>query len=195
MLCLLLAAVLGGPSVCRAQALLYDVYKGDDHIGQLHALRRQEGTQTHYLMSSAVKFRVLFEVRLDFRSESTFDGSYLRRSFTRNQLNDRERDRSVVTRKGDGYEVARDDDDVVSLTHPGIEHNMSTIYYQEPAGLSRIFSDKLGAFAVLTPVAPHEYEMVLPDGQVNYFRYDEQGRCVEVECRHSLSTIYFRLRQ
>ena len=194
-LLLFLALLLAGTGAAQpaTESLLYEVYKGSEPIGELRAFRRVENGHTYYRMSSAVTFRVLFEVRLNYLLESTFKNGRLTHSLTHNEMNDRERDRGKVEWQGNRYLVTLNDDDPHPLQHAGIVHNMATIYYEEPQGAIQVYSEKFGVHVPMVPVSAHYFEMVLPDGQKNYYRY-EAGRCVEVTCHHTLSTIYFRLR-
>ncbi|WP_143017138.1 DUF6134 family protein [Catalinimonas alkaloidigena] len=175
------------------QQLIYDVVKGDKVIGQLRSNRHGGPEQVAYLMESTVTFRVIFEVQVDYFLECSFKDGKLVKSVTRNLVNDDVRNQSQVFWNGSQYKVVCDDDTRM-LDHPGIRHNMASIYYEEPQHITQVFSERYGEFLPLRNVRAGLYEMTLPDGQVNLYQY-EDGVCTEVTVQNRLATIYFRLRE
>ena len=175
------------------QQLRYDVVKGDKVIGQLYSNRRRDADEVYYLMESSVTFRVIFEIQIDYFLECSFQDGKLVKSVTRNLVNDDVRNQSQVQRSGNQYEIVCDDNTWM-LNHPGIEHNMASIYYEEPRQVTKVFSERYGEFLSLRNLRTGLYEMTLPDGQVNLYKYEE-GVCTEVTVQNRLATVYFRLRE
>jgi hypothetical protein len=66
--------------------------------------------------------------------------------------------------------------------------------YAEPSGMTRIFSENFGQYVTINETAPHRYTLELPDGKDNIYTY-HNGKCVEVEVRTSLATVYIKLRK
>ena len=98
------------------------------------------------------------------------------------------------TRKDDaGYHISLLNDPQKVITKP-ITYSMVSLYFKEPKGVDMVYSERYGEFLDIDKLEDHRYRLYLPDGREIVYNY-ENGNCVEIEVDHSLTTLYFKLRE
>ena len=179
-------------SICLSQSYKYQIFKGNKEIGTLLIDKKKYGAEEHFKIESDATFRVVFEFSTQFTMEAVFEEGKLRRSLTKNTLNDSERESTLIELEDGKYKVLKDGDelDYLEIKHP--EYSMAHLYYNEPKDLTKVFSERFAEFLAIREIEPSQYELTLPDGRTNIYTY-KNGRCSEVKVNHMLATLYFRL--
>ena len=174
------------------QALTYDVIVHNRSIGQLNVTKSPTTTGVQYRVNADVAVWMLGEKRMITRFTSTYRDNLLTESSFNDKLNGRTKHDALVRWDGNGYQV-RVNNASSTIANRRATYSGASLYDSEPVGVRELFSERYGRFCPLRPVASHAYELTLPDGKKNYYRY-VNGVCREVEVEQPLFTIYFRLR-
>ena len=175
-----------------AQSYKYEIYKGNKPIGNILTKKLQKGDYTEYIIESNATFRIIFEFSTQFKFEASFLNGKLCRSFTKNMLNDSERESTEITWENGKYKLVKDNEEVSFLEIKRPEYAMANLYYQEPTEVSEVFSERFGEYLPIKSMGKKQSELTLPDGKTNIYTY-ENGRCSEVKVNHMLATLYFKL--
>jgi hypothetical protein len=189
------AGVLGtllSPSPAVPQALSYDVVVHNRAIGQLSVRKAPTAAGVQYHVEADVDIQFFGAKRMVTHFTSTYCGNVLTESSFHDQLNGRTKHQAQVRWDGRHYQV-RVNGMASTVAERPATYSSASLYDREPEGIGQLFSERHGRFCRLKPVAAHTYELTLPDGKKNYYRY-LNGRCQEVEVQHPLFTIFFRLR-
>lgn len=189
-LCLCLFLIIGSAS---AQTLIYDVIKGGKNIGTMTVDRHNKNGQWTYSVDSKVNVSVMITVRLSFLLESVFSGNQMISSSSKYIRDDKLKEASYVSWADNKYHINQDNERSV-LENERINHCLSSIYFNEPTNVRRVFSERFAAFLDIKPTERHHYELTLPNGRKNIYTY-ENGICKEVMVDHMLATFYFKLRK
>lgn len=174
------------------QALTYDVVVHDRPIGQLNVTKVPTATGVQYRVDANVALQFFGEKHMVTHFTSTYQSNLLTEAQFHDQLNGRTKHDARVRWDGSGYRIRINDAQSV-IAGRQATYSAASLYYREPMGVIDLFSERYGRFCSLRTVAPHTYELTLPDGKKNLYRYAD-GVCREVEVQQPLFTVYFRLR-
>jgi hypothetical protein len=174
------------------QALTYDVIVHNRSIGQLNVTKVPTTTGVQYRVNADVAVRLFGEKRMITRFTSTYRNNLLTESSFNDQLNGRTKHDALVRWDGSRYHIRVNDASSI-IANRRATYSAASLYDREPVGVSELFSERHGRFCSLRSVATHAYELTLPDGKKNYYRY-VNGVCREVEVEQPLFTVFFRLR-
>ncbi len=175
------------------QTLIYDVVKGEKSIGTMTVRKQMVNGQGKYYVDSQVKVSLMITVQLSFLLESVFSGNQMISSTSQHFRDDELKESVYVNWSGNRYDINLDNKPSV-LENEKINHCLSSIYYNEPYNIRRVFSERYATFLDITPVGRHQYELTLPNGRKNHYTF-ENGICKEVMVDHLLATFYFKLRE
>ncbi len=172
--------------------LQYDIVFNNNTIGRLAVTATATDMGVRYRADGLVVVHLLGEKSMKTLITSTYHGNLLTESSFLDQLNGKTKHDARVSREGTGYRI-RVNEDLSRLVNRRINYSTSSLYYQEPVGISEVFSERHGQFCKLLPVGSHTYELTQPDGRKNRYRY-AKGACQEVEVNQRFFKFYFRLR-
>ncbi|MBC7388549.1 MAG: hypothetical protein H7329_05005, partial [Opitutaceae bacterium] len=80
---------------------------------------------------------------------------------------------------------------VISVISSNINYSIVDLYFKEPKGLNTVFSNTHGAFLIIKPLGKGDYELQLPDGKTNIFRY-LNGKLMQVEAKMMVGKVIFQ---
>jgi len=173
----------------QAQNLQYEVLLGDKNIGKLEVLPSNLNHDDYTISMKANMSLPFTSVRSSF--DVTFQNGTLFKSEMMQKMNDKVREHSVIERNGNHYKM---DINGEQKTMKGdITYSVVQLYHFEPKDRDKVFSERFGAYATITELEPHYYEISFPDGNNNKYRY-ENGICVEMTTRHTLAKVTFQLK-
>ena len=166
-------------------------YKGDD-IGTLKLQQTVKGDTIHYRMTSDIKTRFIFNIRVKSFEESEFQKGRLIYSAVNRTVNGDEKVKKQ-TRAGNKIYTLSDEGKSVVLYNESIGYNLMRMYCLEPLNISKVYSDNYQKFLPITKIKPHTYKVVLPDGNYNYYSYTN-GICSKVEVFNTLYNMEMHLK-
>lgn len=174
----------------HSQNLKYAILLKDEQIGLLYVTRTIQKDRSEYHLHSTIKVEKIISMVIEYEMTATFVDGILQKSFISQQSNGRFNTRTQTTKTATGYLVEMLTGNK-KVKEP-IDFNLCTLYFQEPMGRKRIWSDSYGTFIKVRPLVEHQYELLLPDGKKNIYSYN-YGICSKVETEQLFSKIYFRL--
>ncbi|RYY16189.1 MAG: hypothetical protein EOO04_27375 [Chitinophagaceae bacterium] len=159
-------------------------YKGQD-VGTVKLQQTIKGDTIHYKMTSDIKTRFIFNIRVKSVEESLFQNGRLIYSAVNRTVNGDEKVKKQ-TLAGNKFYTLSDDGKSVVMYNESIGYNLMRMYCLEPVNISKVYSDNYQKFLPITKIKQHTYKVVLPDGNYNYYSYSN-GICSKVEV---FNTIY-----
>jgi hypothetical protein len=166
-------------------------YKGED-VGTVKLLQVIKGDTIHYRMTSDIKTRFIFTIRVKSVEESVFQNGRLVYSAVNRSVNGNQKVKKQTTAGNKVYTLS-DDGKSILLYHEGIGYNLMRMYCLEPVNISKVYSDNYQKFLPIIKIKPHTYKIVLPDGNYNYYSYTN-GICSKVEVFNTLYNMEMNLR-
>lgn len=176
------------------QTLLYDIYKGDDVIGEITIEKIISEDTVHYEANSVATFRILFLNELSTHTSSGYVGNVLEYARSKIVLNDKIRQHSTSRKEGEFYHFYQYPDERTKKKVSPFPISTTALYYQEPVGLDQIFSENYQESCPIKVIGANAYELTLPDGKVNQYFYKE-GALLEVKVIRTFVDLSFRLKR
>jgi hypothetical protein len=177
--------------IIERQYLTYDIFVADSRIGEVVASKNSTGALTTYSVQTNLSFKLLEKHDVNYQLSSSYKNNYLIESALKNVVNGKLEDN--VHLKWDGIKYTGQANQKAFLIQEKINYSIAKIYFHEPSGVNRIFSEKYTAFEKLKHEPPHEYILHLGDGNKSHYTY-ANGICTEVTSTKSFLKIVIKLR-
>ncbi|MDF2455990.1 MAG: hypothetical protein K0R51_1983 [Cytophagaceae bacterium] len=178
--------------VTDLQYLKYDIFVSDNKIGEVLASKNSKGVLTTYSVQTNLSFRLLEKYDVNYQLSSSYKNNYLIESALKNIVNGKLED--DVHLKWDGVQYTGQANKKSISVKGKIKDSIAKLYFHEPGGLDRIFSEKYLDFQKIKAQGAAEYVLHLDDGNKTHYKY-MNGVCVEVTSSKSFFKILFKLRR
>ncbi|MEN7550297.1 DUF6134 family protein [Rapidithrix thailandica] len=192
LLFLLLIATSGFSLEVYSQTLEYEIFKGKKSVGKLQIRRSNLAEKVRYQLESNVLISFLADFKVETQSDIVYQEGLLHASEAYIYLNDKIRETNKIRKKGNGYAVNKDDDEERILANTSIKYSVINLYYTEPVGMDKIFSERFAEYCALKKVESNVYKLTLPNGNHTIYHY-RNGQCYKVEVIRPLANLEFRL--
>lgn len=178
--------------ISELQYLKYDIFVADNKIGEVLASKNTKGILTTYSVQTNLSFKVLEKYDVNYQLSSSYKNNYLIESALKNIVNgDLEDD---VHLKWDGTQYTGQANKKTVRIKERIKHSIAKLYFHEPLGVERIFSEKYTDFEKLKQGQANEYVLHLGDGNKSHYKYSN-GICTQVTSTKSFFKILIKLRR
>jgi hypothetical protein len=179
------------PFTLYAQTRVYDVVLWGDKIGTSTIQRIDNGNgEVRYKLNSESEVKNLFVHRTSLMQyEVVYRSGKLFSAYVKDVKND---ETTITTIQWDGVKyVIKKGEETVQISNT-IDFSAIQLYFTEPAGKPKIFSERLGAYCDFTKEGQGEY-LCEVNGVDNTYRY-RNGVLYELEMSKGAS-VYMRLVQ
>ena len=176
--------------ISRSQPIEFAVLRGDSQIGEIQASISQKDNFIHYDVVSDVSFRIIWKYNRISGLHVTYINNMLESSLSTAAINDKLKELSRVTKSGSQYDCFIYPNDSFQLK-PDINFSTVRLYFEEPVGISKIYSESFLDFGTLESLGDHVYKLTLPDESINYYTY-KNGELTEVSVNRTLFNLTFK---
>nr|WP_295872520.1 DUF6134 family protein [uncultured Chitinophaga sp.] len=185
LLCVATVAVFYLPA--HAQTTTFEVRIANHAVGTIEAQRKVTGSAKSITIKTRIQ-TLLAKVNSDILNE--YDNNVLTLARSTRVAGKKGEDKETTTRRnGNDYTVLLNGTRSV-IDNTEIAHCVADLYFSEPKQVSRIFSEALGKFLPLRALGSGQYELGLPEGKKNIYKYTN-GVLTEVEVNHTLGKALF----
>lgn len=174
----------------QGQNLHYLIRLDNEQMGDMHATKTK-GSKEKYLMESKIKVEKMIKIDLFYKIEAIFEKNILLVSNAIESANGKEHINSETKKNKVGYTV-KTKRETKTISHKGITNNLCKLYFEEPVGITNVWSDTFGQMLTIKPVGEHRYELILPNGKSSFYSY-LKGICTLVETEMMFGKITFSL--
>ncbi|MCW3461980.1 DUF6134 family protein [Chitinophaga nivalis] len=182
---LIIAAVLYLPS--QAQTNTFEVRIANHAVGTIEASRKINGAAKNIVIKTRIQ-TILAKITSDINNE--YHNNVLSVSKSSRISGKSGEDKQTTThRNGKDYTIVLNGNRSV-ISDAVIEECVADLYFAEPKSVSRVFSEAQGRFLALKAVGNGQYELVMPEGKKNIYKY-ENGTLVQVEVNHTFGKALF----
>ncbi len=163
----------------NAQKHIYDVELFGKKIGSTIVERIDKGNgEMEYKLDSHSEVNILFTHKTSsMNMDVVYKNGQLISSYVKNVKDDVTEIVSIIW-DGARY-IIKKGQETLQLKQ-AVDFSNSLLYFIEPVGRQRIFSERLGQFCAFKTVSPGVYECKLDNGVDNIYRY-KNGLLVELE--------------
>ena len=182
------------PVVSSAQArnLEFSIVHHGDPMGTVQLSEHWEGDIRRIKVESLVQTRFLFKITVKTVEEAVYQKGLLIFSRYYQKINDKDPNDRVMIWKDGTYQLLGGQK-TGNLPRKPVEHTVLSLYYKEPVNVREVFSDNFQQYLPVKKTGPGEYRMDLPDGNSNYYIY-QQNRLVYVDVDQPFYGLQFILK-
>lgn len=177
--CIVFLAVMSLP--LTAQTNTYEVRVANHAVGTIEARRNVSGQSKSISIKTHIQV-MLSKVNSDISNEYTNDILTQARSSRITGKNGEDK-QTTTRREGNAYTIVSNGERQV-LGNTEILHCVGDLYFNEPKHVTRTFSESLGKFLTIKALGNGSYELQLPEGKRNVYKYDN-GTLIQVEVDHT----------
>lgn len=173
------------------QNLYYEIVKGNNKVGSLEVIQRNEGNQVTYSMRNLVEIKVLMTFSVEYVLNETFTDGVLTAGNGHNTLNGVTQKKTSISYIEGKYHLIIDGVEGHNETQP-IKKSMAKIYHEELHDGEKLYSQYFGKYLTAKKLSEHKYAIYSPDGE-NIYTYTD-GYCSDVKVTRDFATIYIRIK-
>jgi hypothetical protein len=178
---------VGCAQVVLAQTNTFEVRVGNHPVGTIEANRKLNGPSKSIVIKTRIQV-MLSKVNSDIMNEYSNNILTLAKSSRITGKNGDDKS-TTTSRNGKEYTIVVNGERSL-LKEPEILACVADLYFAEPKQVTKVFSESLGRFLPLKALGGGSYELSLPEGKKNVYKY-ANGVLVEVEVNHSFGKALF----
>jgi len=183
---LLFFSFLAFSCILNAQTLTYEVVTGKNYLGEIIVMHI-ESKENQTLKINAVgniSFHLFKLINLNYELNTVFKAGELYYSSVIIYINGKEHSRTMTEQKGEHYTISKDAKSTLYLKN--IIYSGSLLYFKEPVGILKIFSEFDGFEKQVKKSGVHHYQVInAKNGQISEYYYNE-GILQEAIIHHPL---------
>jgi hypothetical protein len=174
-----------------AQNQSFDIFLFGKKIGTMtiEKTNSMNGVSTYKLRSKSEATVLFTKKKNELEFDVVYKDGFLFSSYSKNTVNDEVENYASASWDGAKY-VCQNEQKKFTVGEKAL-YSVVMLYFKEPVGVTRIFSERIGDFADLKNVSPGVYEFKMPNGDKNIYHF-ENGKIKEVEMKKSIGTAYMR---
>ncbi len=190
-ICVLISMLMLTVSVASAQKLNlnYKVVNNGNVIGWVKIQKINNGSASSIVLTSEVKRRIIFLLTVEEKQDAYFNEAGMINSSIYRKVNDNVKMNQQTIYKGSYYEI-NNPKTTERVVIQQVQYNLLSMYIKEPVNINKVYSETFQRYLTIEPKGNSVYKLKQPDGNVNYYYY-ENGICSKVVMEHSLFSIQF----
>ena len=150
---------------------IFTLLRNDKPIGEITARHFNDGADQKFEVSTKVDVRVLIRIRYRVNYTSEFDSDdVLVSSAYKQSLNGKQQKNIQLSKKGRKYHVMNKGKSA-KLGENDINFNALKLYFREPIGVSKIYSENQGKNVSVRRVGQGHYVLIQANGRESHYRY------------------------
>lgn len=166
-----LALLQFGGGSSEVTTLNFDILFKDEVVGNLQASKFLDDSAQHYKSTTSLEIKIVKDFQVDYDYEVYFKDGILKKSNVDITINQRPHAQTSVEWTNTAYaiEINGKKEDVLK---DSIGYSTVLLYFREPRGIERCFSEQNGTFNDLIALGNHRYKKINSKGRENIYQYE-----------------------
>lgn len=161
------------------ERLNFSIFDRHSKIGTIVIERSRHFDSTFYSVKSSVNTSFIFKYEALGKEEYIFKNDTLIYSKLYRRVNKKVKADQTLLFKDGQYHSINSKRQKLLLTNP-VTHNIVMLFFHEPVGIDKIFSDKFKIMVCIQKLNEQKYKLKLPNGSYSIFYYTN-GKCSSIE--------------
>ena len=163
----------------EVEKISFSVINKDSNIGYIDIEKASLDKTTTYTIDSKVKVKVVFSFNAVGREKTIYKNDTLIYSSIYRKLNNKVKlDQSLSLINGKYFLNTKNKKEEINIDI--ISSNLVTLFFFEPVGIHKIYSDKFKKMVKITPIGKGMYKVVLPNKSISIYHY-KNGKCTTID--------------
>ncbi len=168
------------------QTFTYAISSGKNHIGTLQAIKTVTNDRTQISVNSKVKVKLFISIDFEYKLNATYKNGQLLFGSVTTYVNGKVHSTSTTEKSNDYYTIEKDGHQ--STFFDKITYSGALLYFEEPKGISTLFSEFDTINKPIRLIATGEYQLTNPkNGRLSEYLY-KNGILISTTNHHSLMT-------
>lgn len=169
---LLLFSLLYFPVPIEREVWNYEVEIKKKVAGNIRVVREKEGRRKYkYQTHSFIKHQVIIPIKVIHDFQVTYENDLLKYAVVKIQVNGNEHTSTQTIYQGYKKWIFKKDGDREEIRKT-IDYSSILLYFREPEGIDKVFSEEDGSFHDLQRTSMHTYMKISPKGRKNKYHYE-----------------------
>lgn len=168
----------------------YTATRNGKTIGWLRIISSQNGDEKSLSIESKLTIWMMLSFEAKALTVNKFKGGILIKAGVYRTLNGRQKLDNELQLIDGRYKIIKGDAE--QPVNKAIHNTVASLYFNEPVGISEVFSEVYLCFIPLKKVATSVYASQLPDGG-NITYYYKLGKLISITASTSYGTVFFQL--
>ena len=161
------------------EKISFSVIKKNSSIGFIDIEKTTIDETTTYIINSEVKTKIIFNFNAKGIEKYIYKRDTLIYSSLYRKLNNKVKLNQSLTLI-DGKYFLKEKNKKEEINIGIISSNLVTLFFFEPVGVQKVYSDKYKEMVRITPIGNGKYRIVLPNKSTNIYHY-KNGVCTLIE--------------
>ncbi|WP_286814338.1 MULTISPECIES: DUF6134 family protein [unclassified Maribacter] len=153
-------------------SLYFNIVVKDKIVGSLKAAQNSKGSKTNYHSSTTIKTRIIKDISVNHRYDVTFVNNILKKADVNITVNKKPHTKTVTQWENNRYQVIKNDKNL-SVLKDSIDYATILLYFKEPIGVDRCYSEQDGSFNTIISLGNHMYKKLNSKGKENVYYYKD----------------------
>jgi len=173
------------------EKISFSIVNNDSKIGYINIQKTSANQITTYSIESEVNTKVIFNFSAVGQEKSIYKDDTLIYSSMYRKLNNKVKLNQSLEFI-DGKYVLKNKGKEERIDLESINRNLVTLFFFEPKGFQKVFSDKYSQMVDVTPIGQNKYEVILPNKSSSIYHY-KNGRCTKIDVEGSFFKVELML--
>ena len=158
-------------------------------LGSMHISSKTQGENVYYQTQTLFNVNLVFKkVKMEVVNKVHYKAGQLLAATNKVTVNGELHSQSKIEWNGNKYMIHIDGKEKPSLQSP-INFSGSMLYFNEPTGMSKAFSESSGQYMKVKLLKTGKYQVTDPINDRNMIYFYENGAQTKVQIKHPLVTI------
>ncbi len=163
----------------QSSTLKYNILHKGKAMGSLETTRVIINDSVTYNSYVDIEYHLLATIRIQHKNSTVYFNDVLWHAKVLSEVGKKGKNISEVKKTKDGYIYTKNSDKPKSINQ-SISFSVERLFFEEPVGLSKVFSEEKGEFHKLETSGKHQYTKTAPNGHKSVYFY-QNGTLVKTE--------------
>jgi len=180
--------------IVKAQTLTYEIVSGNSHLGELtvtHTENKENQTLKINTVSD-VSFDLFKTINLKYELNTIFKAGEFYYSSVTVYINGKEHSTIITEHKGEHYTISKNGKSTLYLKN--ITYSGALLYFKEPIGILKTFSEFDGFEKQVKKLGTHHYQVINPKNEQKSDYYYKEGILQEAIIQHPIMSFKITLK-
>lgn len=163
----------------QSSTLKYRILHKGKVMGSLETTRVKTNDSVRYNSYVDIEYHLLATIRIQHQNSTVYLNDILWHSKVLSEVGKKGKNISEVKKTKEGYVYTKNSDKPISINQ-SISFSVERLFFDEPIGLSKVFSEEKGEFHKIETSGTHQYTKTAPNGHKSVYHY-KNGILVKTE--------------
>ncbi|HDZ06081.1 hypothetical protein LCGC14_0129520 [marine sediment metagenome] len=150
--------------------LFFDIVNKNEIIGNLKATKTTTDTTIHYKSVTTISTKIIKEIKVNYQYNVTYEKDKLKKANVFIDVNNKPYADILTNWEKEHYQITKNDKKE-KVVEDEINYATILLYFDEPVGVERCYSEQDGSFNTIVALGNHRYKKINAKKHENIYHY------------------------